>query len=147
MQIKIFSIPIMGGEAITEELNAFLRSKKIIQVDQHFVQGSQGVAWTFCIKYTEDFSAFNKSKEKIDYKEVLDEATFKRFSKMREIRKQVAKEQGVPAYAVFIDEEMAEMAKLPALTLAGMKKIKGIGEKKLEKYGHYFVEKEADEKS
>jgi hypothetical protein len=27
MQIKIFTIPIMGGEKLLEEMNAFLRSK------------------------------------------------------------------------------------------------------------------------
>jgi len=28
MQIKIFTIPIIGGEKMNEEMNVFLRSKK-----------------------------------------------------------------------------------------------------------------------
>jgi len=41
-------------------------------------------------------------------------------------------------YAVFTDEELSELAKLNPLTAVGMKQIKGIGEKKVEKYGHHF---------
>ena len=38
MQIKIFTIPIMGGGKLLEEMNVFLRSKKVLQVEQHLVQ-------------------------------------------------------------------------------------------------------------
>lgn len=30
MQIKIFTIPVLGGERILEEMNVFLNSKRII---------------------------------------------------------------------------------------------------------------------
>ena len=38
MQIKIFTIPIMGGELLVEEMNVFLRSKKVLQLKEHLVQ-------------------------------------------------------------------------------------------------------------
>ena len=47
------------------------------------------------------------SKEKVDYKLVLSEADFSLFSRLREIRKQIAIADAVPAYAVFTDEELA----------------------------------------
>lgn len=53
MQIKIFTIPIMGGEKLTEDLNAFLRSRKILQTESQLVQDGQGAFWCFCIKYIE----------------------------------------------------------------------------------------------
>jgi len=37
MQIRIFTIPIFGGDAFAEDMNAFLRSKKVLQVDQQLV--------------------------------------------------------------------------------------------------------------
>ena len=43
MQIKIFTIPIMGGEKLLEEMNVFLRSKKVLQVEQHLVQEVGGL--------------------------------------------------------------------------------------------------------
>ena len=127
MQIKIISVPVLGGEAINEELNAFLRSKKIIQVEQQLVPEPGGAVWSFSIRYTEDHSPLNKSKEKVDYREVLSEAAFQRFVVMRAIRKRLATEAGLPAYAVFTDEELAEMAQVEVLTFAEMKKIKGVG--------------------
>ncbi len=42
------------------------------------------------------------------------------------------------AYAVFTDEELSNIAKLDEITAPNMLKIKGIGEKKVEKYGQRF---------
>ena len=86
----------------------------------------------------------NTEKPKVDYAKVLDEAIFKRFSKMREIRKRLATEESLPAYAIFTDEELSNMAKIEDLSLAKMKTIKGIGEKKVEKYGLHFIAKQDD---
>lgn len=41
--------------------------------------------------------------KKVDYKKVLDEATFEKFSKLREIRKKVAAEEGISAFIIFTD--------------------------------------------
>lgn len=147
MQVKIFSIPVIGGEALNEDLNAFLRSKKIVQMEQQLLQHGSGAIWSFCIRYTEDYSPFNKSKEKTDYKEVLDEAAFKRFLDLREIRKKVAKQESLPAYAVFTDEELSEIAKIEDLTLMRLGEIKGVGIKKIEKFGGHFVNPSSNEKS
>ena len=100
MQIKLFTIPIIGGEKLTEELNAFLRSRKILQTENHIVQNSQGSFWCFCIKYIEDSKGTKKftKKEKVDYKAILDEATFQRFNEMRQIRKAMLK----PMYVIWM---------------------------------------------
>jgi len=74
MQIKIFTIPILGGELLTKEMNVFLRSK-------------------------------------------------------------------------FTDHELTELSKEELLTPETFKKVKGIGEKKMEKYAHYFLSKPPNEKS
>jgi hypothetical protein len=98
MQIKIYAIPVMGGEKLMEEMNTFLRTKKILQVEKQFYSTAQTAAWTFCISYLEDSTAVNNEKVKIDYRQVLDAASFERFSKMREIRKRLATEESLPAY-------------------------------------------------
>ena len=33
MQVKFFTIPIVGGEKISEELNVFLRSNKVLETE------------------------------------------------------------------------------------------------------------------
>lgn len=146
MQIKLFSIPVPGGEALNEEMNAFLRSKKVLQTESHFVNSAQGTFWCFCIKYLDDATSQGKA-EKIDYRQVLDETAFNRFAQFREIRKKLAIAEGIPAYAIFTDEELAGMAKLAALTQATVRSVKGIGEKKVEKYGHHFTISQDDETS
>ncbi len=148
MQIKIFTIPIMGGERLLEDLNVFLRSKKVLQVEQHLVQEKAGSFWCFSVRYAEDRGKTKfRQKSKIDYREVLDEAAFARYAKLKEIRKAIAEEEAIPAYAVFTNEELAELAKEEELTLKKMRAIKGIGEKRIEKYGSRFVtNKSAHEK-
>jgi len=145
MQIKIFSIPIPGGEELVEEMNRFLRSKKILQTENQLVSDANGTFWCFCIKYLDE-TPQNKSR-KVDYREVLDPESFQRFTNLRTIRKQLAQDEGIPAYAVFTDEEMARLAQQEELTPAAMRSVKGIGAKKIEKYGHHFFTNKANEKS
>lgn len=45
----------------------------------------------------------------------------------------------MPAYAIFTDKELAALAKLEVLTAKNMVEIKGIGQRKVEKYGTYFI--------
>ena len=143
MQIKLFTIPIIGGEQSEVELNAFLRSRKILEVERQLVNKGQDAYWCFCVSYVDGSRATpptKSQKEKPDYRKLLDEPAFRRFSKFRAIRKNVAEADAVPAYAVFTNAELAEIAKLGKdITLAELKKIPGIGEKKLEKYGHHFI--------
>lgn len=141
MQVKVFTIPMLGGDMQYDELNVFLRSKKILQCENHIVNVSNQTFWTFCIKYIDNNVTESGSKDKlrVDYAEVLDGETFKRFSKMRDARKSIAKEEGLAAFLIFLDEELAGLAKLEELTLTKMKTIKGIGDKKVEKYGQRLL--------
>ena len=147
MQIKIFTIPIAGGDLLMEEMNAFLRSSKIMQIEQVMVQEPGGAAWSFCIRYLEDHARAYKNRERVDYKSVLDEASFQRFSRLRVLRKNAAAAEGVPPFIVFTDEELSELAKMESLSEQNMKSVKGIGTQKVEKYAAYFLEKNSDAES
>ncbi len=74
-------------------------------------------------------------KDKVDYRQVLQEEEFARFCELRKIRKQLADDDGVPPFAVFTDAELAEIAKMNPPSPLAMKKIHGIGEKKVARYG------------
>lgn len=136
MQIKTFTIPITDNGILQEDMNKFMRGHKVLEVSQEFYQSQSGAAWCFCVKYIDAATSFtqNTRKAKIDYREVLDEATFKIFARLRQNRKAIAEENGIPAYAVFTDAELASISKLTEITPANIKTIKGIGEKKVEKY-------------
>jgi ATP-dependent DNA helicase RecQ len=62
------------------------------------------------------------------------------FDELRRIRTEFARNENVPPYVVFSDATLVEMATYLPLTLAEMRKISGVGELKLEKYGADFLE-------
>jgi superfamily II DNA helicase RecQ len=137
MLIKIFTIPIPGGEAINDDLNALLRSKKVLEVESQIVSSAHGAHWCFCVKYLDEPAG---ERKKVDYREVLAPPVFQRFERMRELRRQIAQEEAAPAYTVFTDEEMAALAKMERLTPEAMNSVKGIGKNKIEKYGARFIQ-------
>jgi superfamily II DNA helicase RecQ len=147
MQIKLFTIPVGDSGGALQEMNAFLRGNKILEVEHKLIGNDNGAYWCFCVRYIERAPAeAEKDGKKVDYKKVLDEATFAKFSKLREIRKRVAAEEAVSAFIIFTDEELAELAKLDEITEKAMLGIKGIGEKKVERYAKYFMnQSEANE--
>jgi len=135
MQLKFFTIPLTDNLQDEEELNKFLRSHKILDIKQQFVSNNSGDYWSFVIKYLNKSNVLKKTKaERIDYREVLDTETFAKFSILRDCRAQIAKEAGLPVYAVFLNDELAKISQLKEITLEEAKKINGIGKKKAENY-------------
>ena len=65
----------------------------------------------------------------------LDEAATARFAGLRAWRGEVAREHNLPAYVVFHDATLAEMARERPATLDALAGISGVGAKKLEAYG------------
>ncbi len=140
MQIKIFTIPVGDSGAVLDEMNRFLRGNKILEVNEQLISNENGAYWCFCVRYIERTTySIGEKKKKVDYKQVLDEATFEKFSRLREIRKKVAAEEGLPAFAIFTDEELAGLAKLDVINSKTMLSVKGIGDKKVERYGKCFI--------
>lgn len=142
MQIRIFNIPLTDNGEVQSELNRFLAGHKVLEVEQRFFQNEKGGFWSFCVRHLAAASGFVSSagKVKVDYREVLSEAEFAVFSRLREIRKQLALEDGVPAYAVFTDEELSGIARLTELSESKLKSVTGIGEKKVIRYGKNMLE-------
>jgi len=62
------------------------------------------------------------------------------FEKLRTWRRDVAKEQGVPAYVVFPDATLLQIAAAPPSTLAGLANVNGVGETKLARYGQQILD-------
>lgn len=141
MEIKLFTIPVFDTGERAEEMNKFLRGHKILEVIPQFWQNENGASWHFCVKYLPTPTANTKQyKKKKDYKEILSQEVFDVFTKLRKVRKTIAESEYVPAFAIFTDEQMAELAKMPEINTSNMKKIPGMGEKTVERYGSKVVE-------
>ncbi len=133
-QINTFFVPLSDGGGFQDELNAFLRGHRVLQVEKAFA----GNGWAFCVEWLEGAVAVagrQPYRNRIDYREVLDEAAFARFAKLRERRKTIAQEDGVPPYMVMTDAQMAEAVKDGEPSLDVLKKINGFGDARLSKYG------------
>jgi ATP-dependent DNA helicase RecQ len=66
------------------------------------------------------------------------------FEKLRVLRYQIAKEQGVPAYVVFGDASLKDMEAKQPLTRSEFEEVSGVGEAKLEKYADVFLKEIAE---
>ncbi|HHL52319.1 MAG TPA: DNA helicase RecQ [Flammeovirgaceae bacterium] len=62
------------------------------------------------------------------------------FTMLKNLRKSVARQKGVPPYVVFQDPSLEEMATVFPCTLEELQKINGVGQGKAEKFGQEFVE-------
>ena len=73
------------------------------------------------------------TKDDFDYDEAL-------FSRLRQLRKRLADNEGVPPYVVFNDASLAEMAEQQPRSEAEMLRINGVGMRKMERFGQPFLE-------
>lgn len=62
------------------------------------------------------------------------------FQELRELRKQLAEQEGIPPFAVFHDATLREMCSSLPTDKSSMLSIKGMGEVKFAKYGARFLE-------
>jgi ATP-dependent DNA helicase RecQ len=61
------------------------------------------------------------------------------FGELRALRGAIAREEQVPAYVVFADRTLAEIAVRKPRSLAALSEVRGVGPAKLEKYGERFL--------
>jgi ATP-dependent DNA helicase RecQ len=62
------------------------------------------------------------------------------FEALRELRRQLAQEAGLPPYVIFHDSTLREMAAARPASLGALGEIGGVGSRKLEAYGDAFLE-------
>ncbi|OWK98101.1 DNA helicase RecQ [Kaistella haifensis DSM 19056] len=62
------------------------------------------------------------------------------FSQLKELRKKVAKKQGIPPYTVFMDPSLEDMTVQYPISIEEIAKIYGVGDGKAKKFGKEFAE-------
>ncbi len=71
---------------------------------------------------------------------VLEPETAKLFNKLKDLRLEIAQAEIVPAYVVFHDKTLRDMATKQPQTLDEMRGVHGIGEAKLTRFGQRFLD-------
>ena len=132
LQYQILSVPLVNPGEETEKLNHFLRAHRVVSVQKEITRTDDASFCSFIVEYLYEgeVAAEQPKGSKLDYKEVLLPEDFALFARLRETRKALAKEKGLPVYAVCTNEQLATMARDRPATLAELKKIPGIGEGK-----------------
>ena len=146
MKFDFFTIPLRGQHEQVEELNRFLASHKIAHIEKQFVNNGNDSAWSFCISYEQGGeTATTVKRSKIDYREVLPEPEFQLYAKLRSLRKTLAAQEGVPPYALFNNQQLAEMVQKRVNSVSALREISGVGESRVEKYAEPFLKLLAEE--
>jgi ATP-dependent DNA helicase RecQ len=70
---------------------------------------------------------------------VLGESDQRILSALKTVRSRIAREQQVPAYIVFSDRTLAELALRRPRSLSALRDVRGVGPMKLERYGAEFL--------
>ena len=138
-QLRHFLVRAAGDGVAEDALNRFLRGHQVLELRQEFVPDGSNSAWCIAVRYAEpdgaDGRAGGAKRPRIDYKDELEPEAFARFVELRKRRKAIAEEAALPAFAVFTDEELADIARLEAPGLAELRSVKGVGAKKVERFG------------
>ncbi|NQV28872.1 MAG: HRDC domain-containing protein [Rhodopirellula sp.] len=145
MRFEFFAIPALHPQEAVAELNQFLASHRVCSVTRELIADGANSYWTVCVEWTPGRGSASASvgadrKSRIDYREVLPPDQFSVFSKLRSLRKELAEKDGVPPYALFTNEHLAEMVRQKMTSLTALQSLDGVGPSKSEKYGAAFLE-------
>ena len=141
MQIKLFTMPVFGGDQVEEELNKFLRSHRVLQLERHFVS-EQGGYWAMLVEYTGgdpvDEAPPQGRRDRKDPTEGMSDEEKMRFNLYRDVRKDLSQKKAIAPYLVFTNEELVILSRLPELNAETVKGLKGIAPQRLKAYAPFF---------
>ncbi len=69
----------------------------------------------------------------------LSDRDSKLLAELKKKRLELAKERGVPAYVIFPDKTLEDMAQRRPATLEAFERVRGVGQSKLKKFGEIFI--------
>jgi superfamily II DNA helicase RecQ len=144
MALRFFAIPTQDSRAFEDELNGFLARHKVVSIERHLIDQGVNSFWAICVDYlspasSEPAANANLSRSRVDYKAILPPEEFAVFSRLRDLRKELALAEAVPVYALFTNEQLAQMVQRRCHSKGDLAQIEGIGENKIDKYGERLL--------
>jgi superfamily II DNA helicase RecQ len=139
MGLRFFVVPVHDSSAFEQDLNGFLARHKVVSIDRHLIDQGANSFWAICVDYLshtpgDGSQNLNLSRNRVDYKTILSPEEFVVFSRLRELRKELAQTEAVPVYALFTNEQLAQMVQRRCRSKTDLAQIEGIGESKVDKY-------------
>lgn len=140
-QFMTFFVSLFSEPSSHAELNNFLKSHRIINVEKRLIDGERGTGWIFLVEYSDNEgtkSSYTMSS-KVDWRDVLNPSQFAVYDLLRKKRKEIGDKTKIPLYGILSNEQLALMAQNPPKTKEDFLKIKGINEAKYKQWGEIFI--------
>ena len=139
MPFQLFQYPLPADDRNLEDLNRFLAGQRVATVNHHVVNFPRGAMLVFVVETVGTEIGKTQRRGRVDYRDVLDADDFEVFRKIRDVRKRLAQEEGVPIYAVFTNAQLASIAEARCRDTADLLAIEGIGQARVERYGEAIL--------
>jgi hypothetical protein len=147
MAVKLFVIPVRDHVAGEASLNGFLSSHTVISVRSEAIADGANSYWMISVEYVagsvrtgSDPSGTKAAfRGKVDYRAILTDEEFAVYSQLRDVRKRFSVMESIPVYAIFTNEQLAQMVQQRCRSAADLGRIEGVGEQKLEKYSSQLL--------
>jgi superfamily II DNA helicase RecQ len=146
MSFAFFLVPIEdeGGRA-AKELNQFLSTHRVVNIQRRLIEQGANSAWTFCVEYSAAAMASNRvgnstTRNGVDYRSLLPPDEFQWFSQLRDWRTSLAKMESIPPYLIFNNQQLAQIVQERMRTKSDLLRIPNVGSAKVEKYGDSILE-------
>ncbi|MEI6066544.1 MAG: HRDC domain-containing protein [Methylococcaceae bacterium] len=145
MKMHFFTVPAKWPEQAQQTLNAFCAQHRVMTLEKQFVDVGIESYWSICVTFMEGINLpvagnVTNRRDKIDYRDVLSEQDFALYAQLRNLRKALSEQEGIPAYALFTNEQLAGMVTGRVRSESELAKIEGVGKARLEKYGSAFLQ-------
>ena len=143
MSYKHITVNCKEPEEGQAELNSFIASHRVIKVSSQLMDLGVDSYWAYQVEYSDSGAFTNggkgESRPRVDYKEKLSPEDFTVYLGLRDLRKEIADEEGVPVFSVFTNAQLAEMAEKSPKTVTELGEINGVGDSRKKKYGERFI--------
>jgi superfamily II DNA helicase RecQ len=136
-QIRLTSEYLQGDE---DSLNEFLKTVVVKKTTPQLVIVGQTTYWSVLVFYDDISSLENHKNEKTVFDtSTLTEEERTRYEALRTWRNDLARRQVVSSFIIASNAELGAIAKLNPTTVEELHKVKGMGEKKISKYGEEII--------
>ena len=111
-QFMTFFVSPFSEPSSHAELNNFLKSHRIINVEKRLIDGERGTGWVFLVEYSDidGSKAGYTMSSKIDWRDVLTPSQFAVYDLLRKRRKEISDKTKIPLYGILSNEQLALMS-------------------------------------
>lgn len=145
MELKFFFVPLdsASGSFDGEIVQQYVKKRQVVAVSHSFVDRPDACGWAVLVTAREvprpGESRGTESRGQVDWRERCNLDSRPIFDAIRTWRNGLASRLGRPAYAIFTNRTMLELAEKRPVTVADVAKIAGIGNGRIHEYGEDLV--------